>query len=75
MVVGMGMKTEDLQRAMHADSDSITCVACRGTTLNKRGKQCKKCKGAGRISTASFKELFDFIGKETVAVVERVMRE
>ena len=75
MVVGMDIKAGDLLQDTGKDSDSITCVACHGSKLNKRGKQCKKCKGSGRISTASFKELRSVISQETALAVERVMRE
>jgi len=76
MVVGMGMKARDLKAAPPSnEGETITCVSCHGKKVNKRGKQCKKCKGTGQISTECFSELKSILNQEITSAVERILRE
>jgi DnaJ-class molecular chaperone len=75
MVVGMGMKAKDFQAAELGNGNTIACVSCRGAKINKKGKQCKKCKGTGLVSTESFAALRNIINQEVNTAVERIMRE
>lgn len=46
------LKPEDdlLRSAMKGLPEELDCFKCEGRKLNKKGKQCKKCGGTGRIS-------------------------
>ena len=75
MVVGMGMKAKDSEAPKLGNGEIIACVSCHGAKVNKKGKQCKKCKGTGLVSIESFSALRSIINQEVSTAVERIVRE
>ena len=80
MVVGMGMKAHDIQKASDLASGGIprmiTCVVCKGA--KKRGrkqKNCKTCKGTGLLSVEKFQGLLEMVRGEITVCLERSMRD
>lgn len=45
-------------------TESITCFKCCGSTVNKKGLPCRKCKGTGSISSKEINEVMHMVREE-----------